>query len=93
MTKFEKEFWKEALENPFSIIINGQCYLIGDENEKGFRGFSGSKFKIKIIKNTLIYNKGEIIETTNLWHRGKIPEELKVENNAITLKEKGCWTL
>ena len=90
---FYRDFWKNALENPFSVIIGGNCYTIGDENKTGFRGFGGAKFKIKITKATKVYNEGEIIVTTNLWHRGEVPDKYKVENNAITLKEKGYSTL
>lgn len=91
--EFHRDFWKEALGNPFSVIIGGNCYTIGDENKAGFRGFGGMKFKIKILKDTPTYKAGEVIMTTNLWHRGEVPKELNVENNATTLEESGCARL
>ena len=50
--------------------IDGRHYVIGSEDDTGFRGFSGHEFKIKL-------NNGEEIITKNLWHQGSIPEELK----------------
>ena len=91
---FHRDFWKEALQDPYAVVVGGNCYHIGsEENTGGFRGFGGTKFKIKILKDTPMYKAGEVITTTNLWHRGEIPKELKVENNATTLKEPGCSRL
>ena len=88
--EFENRFWSQALD-PTAIIINGNCFHIGEENEKGFRGFSGSKFIIKMTKTTVLYDKDEIITTTNLWHQGKIPqriiETLNVKDNAVFVDE------
>jgi hypothetical protein len=91
---FHRDFWKEALADEYAVIIGGNCYHIGEEEKTGgFRGFGGMKFKIKILKDTPRYKAGEVIMTTNLWHRGEIPKEFSVENNATTLKEPDCNTL
>jgi len=92
--EFHRDFWKEALADEYAVIIGGNCYHIGaEEKTGGFRGFGGMKFKIKILKDTPMYKAGEVIMTTNLWHKGEVPKELSVENNAITLEEPGCARL
>lgn len=65
-------FWKEIeQEKDKYVFIDGHSYMIAPENSNfSFRGFSGNKFKIKL-------ENGRIIETTNLWHQGIIPEEFK----------------
>lgn len=73
MPKWLREHWKQALEE--GIIINGECYNVGYENEKGFRGFGGRKF-------TIALNNGITISTTNLWHRGTVPKFLNIKDNA-----------
>lgn len=71
---FTKQFWKEIIaEKDKHTIINGECYAIGDEKDKSyFRGYAGRKFKIQKDDNT-------VIETTNLWYQGVIPEEFRNE--------------
>ena len=39
-------------------------------------GFGGRLVKIK-------KNNGEIIETNNLWHNGKVPKDRNIEDNAV----------
>lgn len=73
---YEDKFWDRVLDNS-AIIIDGECYHTAPENETGyFRGFGGRKFKIQFLDNN------EIIETTNLWHQGKVPEEYNRKDNA-----------
>lgn len=82
MTKeFEQKFWKEALQDPYAIIIGGTCLHIGDENAK-FKGFDGSKFKFEILKDTMMWDKGTIIESTNVWYRGDVPDWCDAKNTA-----------
>ena len=71
---YSKQFWIEKIEVKDKLtIINGECYFIGDENDTSyFRGHAGRKFKIQ-------KDNGEIIETTNLWYNGEIPEEFREE--------------
>jgi hypothetical protein len=72
---FTKGFWQETL-NDTAIIINGKCYHVGDEDDTScFRGFGGARYKIQM-------NDGRIIETTNLWTNGIIPEEFARPDNA-----------
>lgn len=73
---FTRGFWQETL-NDTAIIINGKCYHVGDEDDTSsyFRGFGGARYKIQ-------FNNGKIIETTNLWLNGIIPDEFKVPDNA-----------
>ena len=59
-----------------AIIINQSCYHAAPEDDNsGFRGFGGKRFKIKM-------HSGKIIETTNLWHQGRIPDEVYTGDNA-----------
>lgn len=80
---FEKKFWEEALKDPFAIIVGGTCLHFGKEtNEPCLKGFASSKFKFEILEDTLMYNKGDFIESTNVWYRGDVPDWCHVKNNA-----------
>jgi hypothetical protein len=67
-------------DNINQIVVNGEMYQVGPENQpkSRFRGFGGRKFKIKRLLT------GEEFETTNLWYNGEIPECFKQDfkNNA-----------
>lgn len=78
---FEQQFWLEQLDGG-AIIINGQCYHVGDENTRGMRGFGGDKFTIEFTRNTARYNRGQTITTTNLWHNGRVPSWCNMTDNA-----------
>lgn len=61
-------FWKQKHLSPDlrRVIIDGEMYVIGNElQNRGFRGYGGYEFIIRIGDMT--------INTTNLWHNGKIP--------------------
>lgn len=94
ITNAERKLWSEILDDK-AIIIKGKCYHVGAEDTKGFRGFSGSKFKIRFLFDDIAGNwkKGDIIITTNLWHQGKIPEEFEVVDNAECIEEDGYHIL
>lgn len=59
------------------VVIKGECYYfdksepIVDVNKKAFVGFSGRRFKIKML------DTGEIIETNNLWNNGTVAEKFR----------------
>ena len=70
---FMIDYWNDRVKdiNPKVAIIKGEHYTIGNEKEKGgFRGFGGRKFIINFFD-------GRIVETTNLWYQGVIPEDFK----------------
>lgn len=72
---FHTWFWKNALDDE-AIIIDQNCYHAAPEHDNsGFRGFGGRRFKIRMLS-------GKIIETTNLWHQGRIPDEFYRSDNA-----------
>ena len=74
----EIEYWKNRMkQDPYMIVMGGIAYHIGSEEKQGFRGFGGARFKIEFVKDTLLYTKGEIIESTNLWHLGDVPDEIE----------------
>ena len=67
------DFWNQQVINkddPKVVRIDGVQYRIGYENQDSFRGYNGRKFNIKL-------SNGDIIETTNLWHNGDIPDSFK----------------
>jgi len=81
---FTCDFWMKkvkTIKDPNWVRVNNESYYIGDETEKGFRGFDSRKFIIK-------FNNGKIIETTNLWHQGEIPQHFRKRlfNNAEFIK-------
>jgi hypothetical protein len=73
---FSCNHWYEVLEDPAAVFAPGEfwgdpslhAYVIGDEDPSNrWRGFGGRKF-------VLLFATGARIETTNLWHSGKVPE-------------------
>ena len=80
---YHKFYWMEKVKNKDKVaIINNNCYTIGDEEHTGCdRGFDGAKFTIR-------FNDGRIVQTTNLWDNGKVPEEFRdlLQNNAVFIK-------
>lgn len=82
---FDKNYWNEHIENKNDLNvarINGFHYIIKDENEDVvFKGSSRRKFTIK-------FNDGRIVEATNLWQQGAIPDEYRdvLTDNAIFIK-------
>jgi len=70
-------FWHEKIEwrkqnDPKPVVVDGVHYRIGNESASrlGSRGFSGSKFIIKFFD-------GRVVESTNLWCQGNIPEKFR----------------
>ena len=69
---YSTNFWNEiASDKDNHIFIDGVSYLIAPEDDDSpFRGSAGRNFKIK-------FDDGKIVETTNLWCQGEIPEEFR----------------
>ena len=63
---FSCNFWYRILKGrrPY-VVINGHCYRIAPEDRVGFRGHGGWEYTIK-------FNNGNVVKTTNLWHKGKV---------------------
>lgn len=79
------DFWHEKIgikDRPEVARIEGTHYYIGGESERGFRGFSGHRFRIR-------FNDGREVESTNLWCQGKIPERFaeRLPNNAVFVQQ------
>lgn len=70
---FHVNYWNTIVKEKHKhVFIKGECMAIGDEDPTNrMRGFGGHKFSIKILTT------GEIIETTNLWYQGVVPESHK----------------
>ena len=58
-------------------IVNQIVYQIGSELDDP-KGLGGKYWKIK-------FNDDKIVETTSLWICGKLPNEIKLSDNAIFL--------
>lgn len=74
-------FWEEHVDrkdNSNVARIDGVHYIIGNPNQRRFRGFAGRRFEI-------IFDDGREVETNNLWCQGKIPQRFKdrLPNNAV----------
>ncbi len=83
---FDCSFWLEKIkmspeDEAGRVIVNGQHYRIGNDAAGPFRGFGGRKF-------TVLFQDGRIVETTNLWCQGEIPERFRkmLPDNAVFLK-------
>ncbi len=93
---FDYLFWKKYIDakengdltenNLKTVRINGSHYVIGGENSSGFSGHGGARFVIEFIDGP---HKGQIIETTNLWHQGGINKEYidQLPDNAKWVKQ------
>lgn len=81
---FRTKFWNEVVkEKEEHLVINGECYYNETKPNSTYRGFGGRNFKIRKFDGT-------IIETSNLWNRGTVPDEYKdlLPNNAEWVKER-----
>lgn len=91
---FHEDFWLTrytALQKDSKAfaIINGSCYYYDrkkpiDNSPFSFKGFDGRLFRIR-------YPDGKEVETNNLWHNGKIPDNWRdrLPDNAEFIKPKG----
>lgn len=67
---FTCNFWRRKVDIAhFDSVarINGTHYRIVNYNENSEGGFGGRHFKIA-------FDDGRVVETTNLWCQGEIPE-------------------
>jgi len=72
---FTCNFWTGYVrmrDDPTIFRCKGSHYKTAPENERGFRGYGGAKWKI-------ITHDGREIITTNLWHQGTIPPHFREE--------------
>lgn len=73
---FKCNFWREkiAIKDRLNVArIDGNHYTIEREEKlflSEFRGFGGRK-------SVILFDDGRRVETTNLWHQGRIPEHFK----------------
>lgn len=72
---FEKNFWLEIIqEKEHHPVIDGTCYYLNRNDLEGrgpFKGCAGHHFRIRFL------DTGEVVDTTNLWVNGDIPEEFR----------------
>ena len=85
---FRMNFWNEIVaEKENHVFIDGKSYSIAPEDDDSpFRGCSGRHFKIK-------FDDGKIVETTNLWCQGEIPEEFRdilKDNAKFIIESEEC---
>ena len=83
---YMKRYWMDIIEEKEDhVIIEGRCCFIAPEHDTTRpRGHSGRKFILKSLFD------GKIIETTNLWYQGEIPEEFReaLPDTHIVIKDK-----
>ena len=66
-------YWDEAYQDYVAgkrLVVDGQSYTIGREDSRdpaSCRGHGGARFRIQ-------YPAGRVVESTNLWSQGVIPE-------------------
>ena len=54
-----------------SVRVDGAHYVIGDGDPRlSMRGYGGRRFVVQFFD-------GRVIETTNLWHQGFVPEHFR----------------
>lgn len=83
---FDCSFWIEKIDMPAEdearrVIVDGEHYMIGIDDTGIIKGFGGRKF-------TVLFHDGRIVETTNLWCQGEIPDRFRkwLPDNAVFLK-------
>lgn len=67
---FIDDFWAEAHADYLAgkrLVVDGQSYTIGPERAPSPKGHGGRRFRIQ-------YPDGRVVESTNLWSQGTIPE-------------------
>jgi len=99
---FENEFWEEKVrmkeagdlagDDPVARI-DGNHYIVGKEDPNLLndqKGFGGRRFVIRWKSGP---HRGKVIETTNLWHQGRIPERFrdKLPDNAEFVEGGFKW--
>lgn len=64
----EITFWDRRLILGDAVIVDGECYYIGDFTTKrdALRGFGGARWRI-------CFFDGRELCTSNLWHNGTVP--------------------
>lgn len=71
--------WTEIIadDEESLVVIDQKAFLIHDEKAIGMRGYGGKRF-------TIVFNDGRVVETTNLWSKGNVPEHFShiLPNNA-----------
>lgn len=73
-------FWQpkvEAKNDPLVVRVDGTHFWI-HEGDTAFKGFGGHDFTIQ-------FNDGRVVETSNLWCQGDIPEHFRndLPDNAV----------
>jgi hypothetical protein len=82
--EFTKQFWAEKVSwknqgdvtdyGNKTVRINGEHFVVGEENVTQMKGHGGRQFTIEFLNGA---HKGQVITTTNLWHQGDVPSSLK----------------
>jgi len=73
-------------QNPkTTLIVGGEMYTVKPENDNTparWRGYAGSLFLFKFMDSEVVYR------STNMWHRGTIPDALRpqMQDNAEWVK-------
>jgi len=91
---FSAYFWAEKVQWMYNgdktedgrkvFRVNGLHYVAGSEEPSTMRGCGGAHWKFEYLSDA---HEDKIVESTNVWHQGDIPEELTsiLVNNAKTI--------
>lgn len=79
-------YWDEAHQDYVAgkrLVVACQSYTIGPEQTSGPRGHGGERFRIQ-------YPDGRVVESTNLWSQGPIPERWRgrMPDTAVFIKDE-----
>ena len=79
-------FWRRVVEGGDAVVVDGQCYGIGDDKPgrpNHCKGFGGRKWLVT-------FHDGRTVRTDNLWHRGRVPDAFRAllpDNATLTSAE------
>lgn len=72
---FDDRYWQLILaEKEQHLVIEGECYYKGEENEHGLpRGFNGREFQYIMLDDPT----ETVHSCTNLWLNDRVPEKYR----------------
>lgn len=83
---FIDDFWSKAHADYMAggrLVVDAQSYTIGPERAPSPKGHGGRRFRIQ-------YPDGRVVESTNLWSQGPIPERWRgrMPDTAVFIKDE-----
>lgn len=81
---FLRQFWDDqAADRSNAVVIDGRHYrILPPEPYTPMAGFGGHRFRIRL-------HDGRLVETSNLWTQGEIPDDRRTEFPDTAVFETG----